>query len=54
MEILFDKKYLQELYTTGKTDKKHRYQPQIVRKYIRVIDLMMEVPDVHVLCNITC
>ena len=46
MEILFDKKYLQELYTTGKTDKKHRYQPQIVRKYIRIIDLMMEVPDV--------
>ena len=46
MEIFFGKKYLQELYTTEKTDKKHRYQPQIVRKYIRVIDLMMEVPDV--------
>ena len=26
---------------SGKSDKKHRFQPQIVRKYIRVIDLMI-------------
>ena len=32
MDILFDKDYLKELYATGKTsDKKHRYQPQIIR-----------------------
>lgn len=42
MDIIFDKDYLREMYVTGKTDKKHRYQPQIVRKYIRMIDLMRD------------
>ncbi len=46
MEIIFNEKYLQELYVTGKSDKKHRYQPQIVRKYIHIIDLMIELPNV--------
>ena len=46
MDILFDKDYLKELYVTGKTsDKKHRYQPQIISKYVRVIDMMMSLPD---------
>lgn len=32
---------MRELYYDGKAhDKKHRFQPQIVKKYIRVIDLM--------------
>ena len=47
MEIVFNEKYLQEMYRTGQTDKKHRYQPQIVRKYIRVIDVMVNTPDVQ-------
>ncbi len=39
MEIEFVKTYLLELYTTGKTsDKKHRYQPHIIYKYIQTID----------------
>lgn len=46
MEVIFKERYLQELYHTGKTDKKHRYQPQVVRKYIRVIDIMVDTPDV--------
>jgi proteic killer suppression protein len=34
MIVTFEEKYLQELYETGKTtDKKHRFQPGIVRKY---------------------
>jgi len=38
MVVYFEKKYLSELYETGKTtDKKHRFQPEIVRKYIRCI-----------------
>ena len=46
MEVTFDKIYLKELYELGKTDdKKHRFQPEIVRKYIRVIDLMISQPD---------
>lgn len=40
MEVNFKEEYLKDLYHTGKTDKKHRFQPQIIRKYIRVIDLM--------------
>lgn len=46
MEITFEKKYLQELYHKGKTtNKKYRFQPAIIRKYIRVIDLMIGQPD---------
>jgi proteic killer suppression protein len=46
MEVTFKKDYLQEMYQTGKTtDKKYRFQPDIVRKYIRDIDIMMEQPD---------
>ena len=46
MVIIFNEEYLQEMYETGKTDKKHRFQPQIIRKYIRVIDLMRNTSDV--------
>ena len=42
MEIIFNEEYLREMYNTGRTDKKHRFQPQIIRKYIRVIDLMRD------------
>jgi proteic killer suppression protein len=41
MEIVFEKEYLSEMYYTGKSsDKKHRFQPQVVRKYQRCIDLL--------------
>lgn len=41
MEITFNETYLSDLYYNGTTkDKKHRFQPQIVRKYIRVIDTL--------------
>ena len=47
MIVTFEEDYLRELYEDGQTsDKKHRYQPQIVRKYTRVVDLMMEQTDV--------
>lgn len=46
MEVIFKEEYLKELYTKGQTDKKHRYQPQIIKKYIRVVDLMTSVPNV--------
>ncbi len=36
MIIIFEEKYLEELYTQGKAnDKKHRFQPHIVDKYIK-------------------
>jgi len=46
MEINFKETYLCDLYEKGVADKKHRYQPQIVKKYIRIIDLMIEEDDV--------
>ncbi|MDR2449677.1 MAG: type II toxin-antitoxin system RelE/ParE family toxin [Prevotellaceae bacterium] len=34
MEIVFEKEYLSELYYKGKTsDKKHRFQPEVVKRY---------------------
>lgn len=39
MKIVFEKNYLQELYENGKTrSKKHRYQPNVIKKYIQTID----------------
>ena len=35
MDIIFKEEYLKVMYLTGQTDKKHRYQPQVIRKYIR-------------------
>ena len=41
MEIVFEKQYLSDLYHNGKTDdKKHQFQPQIIRKYINTVDLL--------------
>lgn len=41
MEIAFDKPYLKHLYEKGScSDKKYRFQPQVIRKFVRVIDLM--------------
>ena len=41
MEIIFEEDYLKELYYEGKAhNRKYRFQPQVVKKYIRVIDLM--------------
>lgn len=41
MEIRFRQPYLKELYETGSTtEKKYRFQPQIVSKYRKTIDLL--------------
>ena len=46
MIVTFEKEYLRDLYEKGKTDdKKHRFQPEIVRKYKYCINLMRHVPD---------
>ena len=42
MEIKFDKEYLEELYLKGKTsDKKHRFQPQIVNGYLKCVKALL-------------
>lgn len=46
MTVRFDKEYLAELYYEGRCrDKKHRFQPDIVERYKRRIDI---------LCSATC
>lgn len=41
MEIIFAKNYLKELYMEGKSsDKKHRYQKDIIKRYRKTIDRM--------------
>ena len=47
MIVTFGKTYLQELYTDGQsTDKKHRFQPPIVSKYVKVVNLMKQQENV--------
>ena len=39
MEIIFAKQYLKDLHITGKTsEKKHRYQPDIIKRYRKTVD----------------
>ena len=41
MEITFEKDYLRELFYDGVTnDKSHRYQPDIVKRYVRVVNIL--------------
>ena len=41
MIILFDKDYLKELYYDGKcSDKKRRFQPQVVKSYVRCVKML--------------
>jgi proteic killer suppression protein len=52
MEVIFDKEYLQVMYETGQCpDKKHRYQPGIIRKYGDIINLMKRTRNVMGLCQ---
>ena len=53
MVVKFEKKYLSEMYETGKTtDKKHRFQPEIVRKYIKCIKSLETASDIESLYSI--
>lgn len=53
MIVTFEREYLQELYDTGKTsDKKHRFQPEIVRKYQQRIDVLLGAKSIEVLYSV--
>ena len=43
MIVTFDKEYLKVLYEQGKDDKKHRFQPSIIRRYKRCIDYLRHI-----------
>ena len=41
MDITFEKDYLRELFYDGVTsDKHHRYQADIVKRYVRVVNIL--------------
>lgn len=43
MFVTFEEVYLRDLYEKGKTDdKKHRYQPDVIRRYQKCIDFLLD------------
>ncbi|MCC8038229.1 MAG: type II toxin-antitoxin system RelE/ParE family toxin [Bacteroidales bacterium] len=46
MDVFFNQQYLADLYLKGDGGKKHRFQPQIIRKYVQIVDLMKALEDV--------
>ena len=50
MVVTFEKDYLRELYETEKTtDKKYRFQPYIISKYVRCVDILLSAPNLKAL-----
>ena len=47
MIVAFEKDYLRELYETGKSDKKHRFQPDIVKRYKRGVDYLKQARNIE-------
>lgn len=48
MIVVFDKAYLRDFYEKGKcTDKKHRYQPSVIKSYKRAIDYLKQAESVE-------
>ena len=53
MKVTFEKTYLKELYEQGKTsDKKHRFQPDIVKRYQQRIKTLVSAPRIETLYQI--
>ena len=52
MKIIFEKKYLKELYETGKTqEKKYRFQPQIINGYVKCVKALDSAQKIEDLFN---
>lgn len=48
MIVKFSKEYLAQLYSDGKSsDKKYRFQPEIVKGYRRCIDTLVSAPGIE-------
>ena len=47
MIVAFEKDYVRKLYETGKSDKKHRFQPDIVKRYKRGIDYLKQARNIE-------
>ena len=45
MIVIFEETYLKELFENGKcSDKKHRYQPDVVKRYKKRVETLMSIP----------
>ena len=51
-EQYFDTEYLRDLYETGKSDKKHRFQPEVIRKYQICIRYLLGASDIYALFSV--
>lgn len=51
MIVTFAKDYLRELYEIGKSDRKHRFQPNIVKRYIDRINTLKNKDSIKALYN---
>jgi len=50
MVIRFEKEYLRELFEEGKcSDKHHRYQPSVIRKYALRVQTLQSAPNIEAL-----
>lgn len=50
MVVIFEQTYLRELFETGRTsDKKHRFQPDIIKRYQKRIEMLMAAPSAETL-----
>ena len=48
MKVIYSQLYLKELHQNKHTcDKKHRYQPSVIKKYARIIDLMIDANSIN-------
>ncbi len=56
MIITFEKEYLRDLYETGKTtDKKYRFQPDVLKRYkkcIKTLEMAGRVEDLFVISSL--
>lgn len=53
MEIVFEKEYLYELFTTGKAKKKkYSFQPQVIKQYIKNVNTLRAAPDTEYIYRI--
>ncbi len=40
MQIVFEQEYLADLYYHQTSDKKHRFQPDVIKKYTKVVNIL--------------
>ena len=53
MKVIYGKTYLKELHLHRRaSDKKHRFQPDVIKRYIKTVEIMISVKNVLELSRI--